>query len=386
LKPIIFPIEELQSIVSRSFGFSNPSGLVQEFGCFLFRGDSLIASDGFVGIIHALPITFEQDLLVPAMLFSRPIQSLSGDVTIRVEEGSVIIQSRGFKSKFPYLDLDKNRLSVAAPDLSEFKFFPKDFMASLNQVYFSVNKDETMVGLRGVKVDGQVFYSTDNFRISKYNYLLEKNESLEDLMIPDNLLIRILSEGEPDGYCLQGDRIWFTYEDFLVFGKLPSAPFSDCESIFGSIKSSLEESNKVGFDSSALSESLTRLSFFATAYPNRIHVLIFPSRMVLVAKNGEVEAVEQVICDTAATGAFSVNLNFFKQAVERSDLFYFGTKIYFLSTRGFHKGLEIVLMPLEDSSAEALMGRFSSEISVGGKEEAKTQKDTSSGRARRAKN
>ena len=367
---VTIPIDILKNVVSRCIKFTNPKGLVQEFNYFYFTGDSLRATDGFVGIIQVMPVTFETDFMVPADLFTKPIQSLTKDVEIEVKDGNVIVKSGGFKTKFPVVNLNKERVRLEPPSIEVAKQFPivlkKDkepsryFMKSLKQVYFSVCKDETKVGYRGVlfkESNGRKwFYSTDNYRSSRFELLEEESDPFflrkEDWLVPDTLLSLVLEGEEPAAYCLEGEKIWLYYSDFLVMAKFPTAPFRDVGGFFER-PPGLE---KVQFNSTEVSESLSRLSFFATAYPYRSDVVVIPpDRLIFVVKGGDIEAVEEVSCKTLATGVFPVNVNYFKEAAEKTTEFYFADpSIYFYSP----SGLESVLLMLEAKSAEDLLERF----------------------------
>lgn len=357
---VTIPIEFLKNAINRCIKFTSPKGLVQEYSYFYFYGDSLRATDGFTGVVQGGFPSFDTEIMIPADLFSKPVQSLTQDVEISLKSGNIFVKSGGFQTKFPVVSLNMDRVRIESPDPTHIRHFPEDFIASIRQVYFSVCKDETKVGMRGVYLKNNSLYSTDNYRMAKYPLHVNSHsfyELKEEWIIPDILLTQILSEKDPGSYCIDNQKIWLYYveDNFLVFGKFPTAPFPECESMF--MIKAWEENERVKFSSSKVVDSLSRLSFFATAYPNRLDVIVLPNKLVFVVSEGEIEAVEEVACETIFTGTFPVNVNYFKEAMERSDRFYVTDHaIYFYS----ESGLESILLRLEVKSAENLLERFRS--------------------------
>gem|GEM_PF-6924108 len=350
----VFPIEALKKIVGRCVRFSNPRGLIQEYGYFYFDGDSLKATDGFVGIIHISPVTFETMVAVPSELFSRPIQTLSQDVELEVSDKNIVVRSGDFKAKFPVIGLDSKKVEINPPDFSMLSKLPSKFMDSLKQVLFSVSKDETKIGMRGILFKDKKFYSTDNYRISRAKFL---GDFKEGFFIPDRLLSLVLSEEDPIEYCLEGNKLWLFYEDFLVFGILPSVPFPECDSLF-----STPPAAKVYFTSSKVLECLDRLSVFVSNFPYRMDVLVYSNSIFfIVHSGGTIEAVEAIECKSEITGVFAANINYFREAAEKSEWFTFNKNIICFYSKA---GLESILLQLEAKDLPDL-GEFKDKHATG---------------------
>lgn len=350
---VVFKAEDLKKAVSRCVKYTNPKGFLSEYNYLCFNGDSLMATDGVVGIIHAIQINFgENRILVPADIFHKAIIALEGqDIEVTIRRG-VAIKAGGFKTKFQEIDAS-GYTSFEVPQ-EGIKDIPKDFMADIKQIRFSVSSDSNKPEMMGVYFDGSHFYSTDNYRITRFAL----GEPVEErLLIPNTLLSLIVSEGEPNGYCLEESkgRIWFFYDEFIVFGKLLEGEFPNCGTVFETLgeKINANEMKKVAFDRANVAKALERLSMFKIEAPNRTDLVIQPGVLYLLVAGEGVEAIEKLPAETAHSGLFSVSLNFLKDAVNGTECFFFpdqGLKapLFFQS----QTGLETLLLPLEVGDAE----------------------------------
>jgi DNA polymerase III sliding clamp (beta) subunit (PCNA family) len=351
---IVFKAKDLKKSVSRCVKYTNPRGFLSDYNYLCFSGNSIMATDGTVGIIHATPINFGEDkILVPADILYKAILSLKDqEIEMTIGKG-VSIKSGGFKTKFQEInasDYPPDGICFDIP-VESIKGAPKDFMASIKQVRFSVGTDKNKPALMGIYFDGQYFYSTDNYRVTR----LKSLETTEDaFLIPNALLKKVASEGEPSGFCIYQGAIWFFYKDLIVFGKLLEGEFPNCKTYFekydGMVRN--EELRLVKFDRLALKMALNNLSPLRPEAPHRIDVVIRPGVLLLLAAGEGGEAIEKVDCETNGSGIFSVNLNCFEDAINATECFYFPddekSPVYFLS----QWGLETLLLPLEIGDVE----------------------------------
>ena len=231
-------------------------------------------------------------------------------------------------------------------------------MASIKQVRFSVGSDKNKPGMMGVYFDGEYFYSTDGYRITRF----KSPEKIEDeLLITDALLKKVGNREKPSGFCISQGKIWFFYDNLIAFGKLLEGEFPNCKTLFETVNEMVrnEELRLVKFNRPTLKIALNRLSALRLKPSHRIDAVIRPGVLLLLAGEGEWKTTEKVKCDTDASGFFSVSLNFFKDAISATECFYFNDQkkspIYFLS----QSGLETLLPPLEivDAEPEATLER-----------------------------
>jgi len=290
--------------------------------------------------MQVLPVEIEGEFMLPSDLFSKAVSSLSKDVEVQVLDNHITVKSGRFESKFNIPKLDSSKIPFSPPEDSSIEKSPEDFMASLKQVYFSVSKDETKVEMRGIQFKNSFFYSTDNYRISRFATLFSMTK---EWTVPDTLLSLILSEGEPEEFCIEKDKVWFFYPSFLVFGTTFSLPFRDCEKIFNKI-SGLPTSSKVEYATTEVEEVLNRLVFFTNAYPYRLDVTVSSNKLLFKVKGSGAEAEEEAACKTELVGVFSVNIQLFVESLSKANAFYFTEGlVYFVSS----SGLESILSCLD---------------------------------------
>ena len=55
---IVFKAKDLKKSVSRCVKYTNPKGFLSEYSYLCFNGNSLMATDGIVGMVHAIQINF----------------------------------------------------------------------------------------------------------------------------------------------------------------------------------------------------------------------------------------------------------------------------------------------------------------------------------------
>lgn len=361
---IVFKAKDLKKSVSRCVKFTNPKGFLSDYNYLCFSGNSIMATDGTVGIIHATPINFGEDkILVPADILYKAISSLKDqEIEMTIGKG-VSIKSGSFKTKFQEINAwgyPPDGISFDIP-VEGIKDTPKDFMASIKEVRFSVGRDRNHPEMKGVYFDGQYFYTTDDYRMTR----LKSLETTEDaFLIPDFLLNKLVSEGEPSGFCIHQGAIWFFYNDIIAFGKLleTDREFPNCKTVFEQYDWMVrnKELRLVRFDRPVLKMALNNLAPLRPEPPSyRLDVVVRPRVLLLLVAGEEGEAIEKVECETDASGVFSVNLNFFKDAVNATECFYFSDQekraVYFSS----QSGLETLLLPLElgDGESEATLER-----------------------------
>jgi len=324
--------KEIQPIIDRCCKFTRYSAISPELSCLCFDEGTITAYNGISGIIHLMGIDI-QPMVVPASSVKELLNSL-GELNLLSELGSISISSgKRFSSKFSNLLKSLPRWDFKVPTPDETELLPEKVFSGLQKVYFSVSTDETKADMRGVFCSGGYIYSTDNALMTRFPVDLGK---IVDFFIPDNLLGYIIDEQRgPVGYSLDSTKIWFVFEDFVVFGQRFLGDFPNCKSVFESSKLTSE----VKFDSTELGKVLDRFSFFVNSHPYLVDLVITPQGQLIVdaIASGIEFLTELVECETNVRDeiGFSVHINFLKKIVSKSNRFYVNDSfLHFFSDSG----------------------------------------------------
>lgn len=344
--------EKMLSVVDRCCKFTRYSPISTELSCLCFSEGTISAYNGISGITHLADLDLEP-MAVPGESVRELLSSL-GEIDLCSESENVVISSgKRFETKFKTPLKSLPSWDFEMPPTDSVEPLPKEFFSGLKQVYFSVSKDETKPEMRGVFCSGGYLYSTDNVRITRFPIKLGE---VLDFVVPDNLLEYIIDESLPPlGYYVDKTKVWLIFEGFLVFGQRSLLEFPDCKPIFES--SRLE--SEVKFDPVELGKVLDRFSFFCRSYPFSISVVVTPSGKLIVDSSspGFEYATEITECKTnvRAEIGFSVNLNFFKEIVSKSNRFYINDRyLYFFSD----SGLESLLITLGVIDTKSILSRM----------------------------
>ena len=128
-------------------------------------------------------------LAVPAAVFSQTVRSISGDkVTLKAEEGNLLIESRGTKTlikaiphtEFPVLPTPAQRDGVAVPKDK----FLRGLQSTMYAASPSMIRPELGSVFASIKQDGITFVATDSFRLAEKRVVGISPKEEMDLLIP----------------------------------------------------------------------------------------------------------------------------------------------------------------------------------------------------------
>jgi len=348
-------ISQLRKIIAKCACFSTTHGLIPEYGYLDIRGNSIMATNGIIGIKYHSPITFEEDFLLPAQTFSSLLSDMAPGVTVKLEkkEDHVLLRAGRSKARFPLVDTDF-QIPLQVPPEDNFTNLPDGFTTCLKHLAFSVPKDDRVKeSLKGINYDGQSFYASDNIKLSRVTPT--QTFSLNDPMFIPSQLLEHLIKDNPLGYYIDIrenlDRdLWFNFEKYMIFGSVSDNPFPLGKEIFDKTLSERENSVQViPRDLDSLKKAIKKVAIVSEQYVGRLNLIACNGELILYAQTpAGMEAIEFVPADIKSNmdraGFVAVNTNFFKEEIEKTNEFFFTEKfVYFMNSE---IGLESILKPL----------------------------------------
>ena len=380
---IEFKASELKDVIGKCARFSSTTGIIPEFGYLAIRDGFITAFNGYIGIKYRNPISISEEFILPAETFSRSLYKVE-DSTVNLikKKDEVLFKSRRFKAKLPNPP-NEYTIIIDVPGDDMKKPIPEGFSDSLNQLLFSVPKDDkAKESLKGIYYDGEKFYASDNIKLSRFtpNFKLEK-----DLFIPAKLLEHLI-EDKPLAYYLSDNKLWFWFENYVIFGVANKITFPMGKNFFDDKLSKKDESVIVSVDRELLNAATERIAIYAELYMNRMNVVALLDEIVLYAyAPSGVEAIEVLKATSNITpgdqaGFVSVDLNFFKEEVERASDFFFTSNtsdfVYFSN----NTGLESILKPLAVEDGAEIIERIANHLATIRSDSDSTGVDSNSGR------
>jgi DNA polymerase III sliding clamp (beta) subunit (PCNA family) len=314
--------------------FASTRDLVPVLKCFKFSGYRISTTDGSRGIIYEMENPFDTTFFVPSDLLTI-FGNLEQVADIEVDSEYCRISSGRFKTKIPLF-----RGNYTYPEMpSEIEKLPDKFLDYVREVYFAVTKDETKPEMRGVFVDKNVFYATNNRLIVRYTAPIEFASSF---LIPDTLLELVIGN-EPLGYTFLEDKFWFWYQNYLVFCSLIKKSFPDCKGIFDFYVSKPPEI-VCSFDLSSMISALRRLEPFAEGILiKKISVLVTDKCITFKGTNPNVGEAEEEIdssgLPSGTTWSFDVSFELFSSLASRINRFSLIEQVLCFSDGGPLEGL-----------------------------------------------
>lgn len=362
-----FKADVLKSIIGKCNRFSTAKGLIPEHGYVAMREEGhILATNGVIGISHRNPITLSlEEFVLPSETFSKILTSFPPDTEVDLikQEKNTIIKVKGnrnFNAKFPNL-LDES-ISIDVPPEDAKIPLPDGLTDCLKQLLFSVPKDNKVKeSLRGVFYDGKSFYASDNIKLSR---ITPGFASLgEELFIPNQLLEHVV-EDKPLAYCISetdgADKtLWFWFKDYIVFVQVKGSVFPMGEANFDKVLA--EKSNSTFISApEELKETTDRISILADQYRGRVNIVAFKDELVFYTLSPSgIEAIEFLPVKSNITEGerprfVAVDINFFKEEIERCSEFFFTEDFIYFSNK---EGLESILKPLSVEDGVAVMER-----------------------------
>jgi DNA polymerase III sliding clamp (beta) subunit (PCNA family) len=308
--------------------FASTRDFVPVLKCFKFSGYQISATDGSRGIIYELSEPFDTTFFVPTDLLTI-VGNLEKEANLVVDAENLRISSGRFKTKIPLFR--GNHIYPGMP--KEIEKLPEKFLEYVDKVYFAVTKDETKPEMRGVFVDKNVFYATDNRRIVRYTAPIEFAPSF---LIPDPLLeLVMVGNDSPLGYTFLDGKFWIWYQNYLVFCSLIKKEFPDCKGIFDHYVGKPPEV-VCDFDLVAIGAALRRLEPFAEGLLiKKISVLVTDKCMVFKGANPLVGEAEEEIdasgLPSGTTWSFDVSFELFNSIATKIPKFSFLDNVLYFS-------------------------------------------------------
>lgn len=153
---------------------TNP--LVPAYQCFHIRGDHVVTLDGVMLINSLLETDIEINTSVPGASFLHLIKSLKEEfIELVVDKDNLCVKTDKIKGTFAQVDSGGCVEDVCVMG-SRNKCLPS-FLEGLSYCRHSVSSDATSV-LGGVYVCGNTLYGTDRYRIMRYRFSEEGEETL----------------------------------------------------------------------------------------------------------------------------------------------------------------------------------------------------------------
>jgi DNA polymerase III sliding clamp (beta) subunit (PCNA family) len=359
-------ISQLRKIIAKCACFSTTKGLIPEYGYLYLKDDSIIAINGITGIKYRSPITFEEEFVLPAQIFSSLLSNVAPGVTVKLEkkEDHVLLRAGRFRTRFPLINTD-SQISLQVPPEDNFTNLPDGFTTCLKHLKFSGQRNERVKeSLKGINYDGQSFYASDNITLRRVTPT--HTFSLNDPMFIPSQLLEHLIEDNPLGYYIDiGENLdrhlWFNFEKYMIFGFVSDKPFPMGKEIFDKVLSERENSVQViPRDLAFMKKAIKKVAIVAEQYMNRLNLIACNGELILYAQTpAGMEAIEFVPADIKSnmdrTGFVVVDINFFKEEIEKTNEFFF-TKdfVYFMNSE---IGLESILKPLGVEDGPEVMER-----------------------------
>lgn len=146
------------------------SAFVPEFQNFRFYGDKVQATDGVMKIETTLSKDIDLKCSVPAAPFLHLLRSLDEDeIELSLDKNELSVITDKIEGTFATAPIDKFN-PVIIPDKAIHGIYHESLIEGFNFCKYGVSKDQTLGSLCGVKINEKNMFSSDRFRISKWNF------------------------------------------------------------------------------------------------------------------------------------------------------------------------------------------------------------------------
>lgn len=212
--------------------------LVPAFQCFIFSKGHVTVTDG-VMVIRTKCVGGGEDLdcTVPGPQFLGLLKGMGGK-TISVEEvdDNVVVKSARGSIKGTFATVAKtDPLEVPKCEMFTSDDNYKRLLDGLNFCRYSVSKDETTGPRCGVRVEGNKVYSTDKYRIARYD--IKKEQIPGSITIPlkfVNVLLKYKKEIRMMGIYMDIHLVVQLEDDTVLFSTLLEGEYKSLEGFFPS--------------------------------------------------------------------------------------------------------------------------------------------------------
>lgn len=220
---------------------------------FHFDGDILFSTDGQTSIFTQNPIP-EESFSIKADSFLNLLRNTSSDeVTLEMKDSNLIVRTTKIQGKFR---IEKSREAEIpeAKEAKDLRLCPT-LIEGLRLCRFGICKEKTSGSIGGVRVEGAKVYSTDRFRIHKYN--LGISSGVDPFTVPSKFIdIMCKNRDKIQKYGLSGNLFYVLLEDgSIIQSSIYLDDFPKLEEYFNQLN--LEEFSDVVFTSD-LGEVLER--------------------------------------------------------------------------------------------------------------------------------
>ncbi len=314
--------------------FVSTKAIVPTMQHFLFRKDSVVATNGHVGIVY-YPDVVLPELTMPADLFAKTVSSFPDDAawTLVEKAGSAVLTVGKYRGEFPSYPV-ADFPTVMVPKKP--RPLTAEAYESLRKLAFCMSTDETRQNMRGVYFDAVgVGHATDNHRIA---WRAKAQNSFKSILIPAYLLEQVSGWGEtPTHYLVDtGGKFWLFFQNKCVFSVLPAGDFPDTSKVIKAQETQFKTWPQFSGDVKALEAALQRLLLIVDSDPAK------PIKLQLSAKNLRLESaqtgaqagvgrvVEDVPVETARLKTpvtALVNGAYFREAVGLFETFLIGPSV-----------------------------------------------------------
>jgi len=203
-----------------------------------FTPQSILSFNGKVAINH--PCKTDLEFSVDGQRLFSVVSKMPGEkINFTIKDQTLLIKGENKSEASIKIMKDISVLNQADflhKKVLKWNSVAEGFNEGLNLCRFSVSKDLTKPALSCISVNHNMIFSSDNFRISKWEM---KDSFSESFLIPGNAA-NILSGFDIINYMIKGSWIHFkTKEDAVVSCLIVSAEFPDVEEFFDIKGSSL---------------------------------------------------------------------------------------------------------------------------------------------------
>lgn len=355
---VTFKVKELKNIIRKCARFSTTKGMIPEYGYFSI-GESIVASDGIIGIKYKNPVIFSEDFVFPSELFSRVLSSVEDEdakVDLIRRGDHTFFKTGNFQWKIPNTQVEEHNMFEVNVPPDDVKIpIPDGLVECLKQILFSVSGEIGKIkeSLRGVFYDGKYIYGSDNIMLSRIKF----DFGQATLFFPIQILEHLV-EDTPLAYCkteVDGgpELLWFWFKDYVTFVSIKDIAFPMGPEIFNKILSEKINSIVFRFDENtpkALEgKDTARIYHLAEHNNNRVNIIAFKDELVFytLLPSG-MDAIEffpiaSNIPEGQKAEFVAVNIKFFKDELEHCEDFFFTQDFIYFSNKS---GLESILKPL----------------------------------------
>jgi len=268
--------ELLNAVVMVKSGVSeNP--VVEQSGDIVFSEGHIKSYNDEVSIMFP----FETDIKgsVPAEEFIKYLNALKDDeLDLEVTANELLITSKKSKAGFifnPDIVLSFNEIEFDNNWLE----LPDNFIDAIKFSCFSTGTDQSKPVLSNISIDGDKAYSTDGFRMTRYNLSSE----IEDTFLINRSLVPDISKINPIDYQINQNWVHLKNKKGVIFSfRVSSFKFPDCNDFLNKFDG---EEIKLPLGFAEVLESVGVFSQKATQNDKDIEIVYEKNKVIIRAEN-----------------------------------------------------------------------------------------------------